>query len=55
MIERLRKHLAQGAEEARAGIFVEDFSVERLIAELDAEKEGERPTADEDESSNPPL
>jgi len=45
-IERLRKHLAEGAEEARAGIFVEDYSVERLIAELNAEGAEEVPSTE---------
>lgn len=35
-LEALRAHLAQGALQARAGQFVEDFSVDQLIAELDA-------------------
>lgn len=36
-LEALRAHLAQGAEQARAGQFVEDYSIDRLIGELDAE------------------
>lgn len=35
-LEALRAHLAQGALQAREGLFVEDFSVDQLIAELDA-------------------
>ena len=35
-LEALRIHLAQGALQAREGLFVEDFSVDQLIAELDA-------------------
>jgi len=35
-LEALRAHLAQGALQAREGQFVEDFSVDQLIAELDA-------------------
>jgi antitoxin ParD1/3/4 len=35
-LEALRIHLAQGALQAREGQFVEDFSVDQLIAELDA-------------------
>jgi antitoxin ParD1/3/4 len=35
-LEALRAHLAQGALQARDGQFVEDFSVDQLIAELDA-------------------
>jgi antitoxin ParD1/3/4 len=35
-LEALRTHLAQGALQAREGLFVEDFSVDQLIAELDA-------------------
>ncbi|MFN4055618.1 MAG: type II toxin-antitoxin system ParD family antitoxin [Alishewanella aestuarii] len=34
-LEALRAHLAQGALQAREGQFVEDFSVDQLIAELD--------------------
>jgi len=36
-LEALRAHLAVGAEQARAGIFVEDYSIDRVIAKLDAE------------------
>ncbi|QNI02143.1 type II toxin-antitoxin system ParD family antitoxin [Halomonas sp. SH5A2] len=36
-IEALRTHLAQGAEQARAGEFVDDFSVDSLINDLDRE------------------
>jgi antitoxin ParD1/3/4 len=35
-LEALRAHLAQGALQAREGLFVEDFRVDQLIAELDA-------------------
>lgn len=35
-LEALRAHLAQGVLQAREGQFVEDFSVDQLIAELDA-------------------
>lgn len=38
-LEALRAHLAQGALQAREGQFVEDFSVDQLIAELDASAE----------------
>ncbi len=33
----LRAHLAQGAEQAAAGDYIEDFSVESLIRDLDSE------------------
>ena len=33
----LRAHLDEGARQANAGEFVDDFSVEKLIEELDAE------------------
>jgi antitoxin ParD1/3/4 len=33
----LRAHLEEGMREADAGLFVEDFSIERLIEELEAE------------------
>ena len=36
-LEALRAHLAQGAEQAKRGEFVEDFSMAALIAELDQE------------------
>jgi antitoxin ParD1/3/4 len=36
-LEALRAHLDEGARQADAGEFVDDFSVERLIEELDAE------------------
>ncbi len=36
----LRAHLAEGEEQARNGEFVENFSMESLIAELDQEFEG---------------
>jgi antitoxin ParD1/3/4 len=35
-LEALRTHLADGAEQARRGEFVEDYSVARVIAESDA-------------------
>lgn len=34
----LRAHVDQGAREADAGIFVEDFSFEKLIEETEAEE-----------------
>jgi antitoxin ParD1/3/4 len=34
----LRRHLDEGARQAEQGIFVEDFSFEKLIAELDEER-----------------
>lgn len=36
-LEALRAHLAQGAEQARSGDFVEGFSMVGLIEELDRE------------------
>jgi antitoxin ParD1/3/4 len=36
-LEALRKHLAEGEAQAMNGDFVKDFSMEKLIAELDQE------------------
>ena len=36
-LEALRTHLAQGAEQSRVGEFVDDFSMNTLINELDNE------------------
>lgn len=36
-LDALRIHLAQGAEQARMGHFVEDFSMDNLIQDLDKE------------------
>jgi antitoxin ParD1/3/4 len=36
-LDALRMHLAQGAEQAREGQFVNDFSMESLINDLDRE------------------
>jgi antitoxin ParD1/3/4 len=36
-LEALRTHLAQGAEQARAGEFVDNFSMHALIGDLDSE------------------
>ena len=36
-LDVLKAHLAQGAEQARAGEFVEGFSMQALIEELDQE------------------
>jgi antitoxin ParD1/3/4 len=36
-IDTLRAHLAEGASQARNGKFVEDFSIDGLIGDLDAE------------------
>ena len=36
--DALRTHLAEGAMQARQGIFVEDYSPDRVIAALDAEE-----------------
>lgn len=37
----LRAHVDQGAREADAGIFVEDFSIDRFLEEMDAEFDAE--------------
>lgn len=36
-MEALRAHLSEGAAQARQGIFIEDYSVDRVIAALDGE------------------
>lgn len=36
-LEALRTHLAQGAKQASAGEFVDDFSMDTLINDLDRE------------------
>ncbi|RYD63803.1 MAG: type II toxin-antitoxin system ParD family antitoxin [Sphingomonadales bacterium] len=36
-LEALRAHLSEGAAQARDGVFVEDYSAERVIAALDSE------------------
>jgi len=36
-LEALRAHLAQGAAQAARGEFVEDYSIEKVISELDQE------------------
>ena len=36
-LEALRAHLGQGTRQAASGIFVEDYSIENIIAELDQE------------------
>jgi antitoxin ParD1/3/4 len=36
-LDALRSHLAQGAEQARAGEFVNNFSMDALISDLDNE------------------
>ncbi len=36
-LEALRTHLVQGAEQARVGEFVDDFSLDTLIDDLDNE------------------
>lgn len=36
-MEALRIHLAEGAAQARAGVFVKDYSVDKVIAALDSE------------------
>ena len=36
-IEALRAHLSEGALQAKNGKFVEDFTMDSLIADLDAE------------------
>ena len=36
-LDALRAHLAQGAQQAERGEFVEDYSIETIISELDEE------------------
>ena len=36
-LEALRTHLAQGAQQANSGDFVDDFSMDTLIGDLDNE------------------
>ena len=36
-LEALRTHLSEGASQAKNGHFVDDFSMDSLIADLDAE------------------
>jgi antitoxin ParD1/3/4 len=36
-LDALRAHLAQGAVQAASGEFVEDYSIEKVISELDQE------------------
>ena len=36
-LEALRAHLAHGAQQAKAGDFVDDFSMDALISDLDNE------------------
>ena len=36
-LEALRDHLAKGAQKAKAGDFVDDFSMDALISDLDNE------------------
>ncbi len=36
-LEALRAHLAQGAQQAKGGDFIEDFSMDSLISDLDSE------------------
>lgn len=36
-LEALRTHLAQGTRQARAGEFMDDFSIDALINDLDSE------------------
>jgi antitoxin ParD1/3/4 len=40
-LEALRAHLDEGARESELGIYVEDFSFEKLIEDLDAEIDDE--------------
>ena len=37
MLQALRVHLAQGAAQAENGEYAQDFSMDKLISELDAE------------------
>ncbi len=36
-LDALRAHLSEGAMQARQGVFVEDYSVDKVIAALDNE------------------
>ena len=36
-LEALRNHLMQGADQAKSGHFVDDFSMDSLISDLDKE------------------
>ena len=36
-LEAIRSHLAQGAEQAKSGDYVENFSMDTLISDLDNE------------------
>jgi antitoxin ParD1/3/4 len=36
-LDALRVHLSEGAKQARDGVFIEDYSADRLIAALDDE------------------
>lgn len=36
-LDALRTHLAQGAQQVKTGDFVEDFTMDALIGDLDAE------------------
>lgn len=36
-LDALRAHLAEGAAQVRAGVFVEDYSVDKVIAALNSE------------------
>ncbi|MBY8824288.1 type II toxin-antitoxin system ParD family antitoxin [Sphingomonas colocasiae] len=37
-LDALRAHLSEGATQARRGVFVEDYSADRVIAALDGEE-----------------
>lgn len=37
-LDALRAHLAEGAEQAKASVFVEDFTMDSLIQDLDDHK-----------------
>lgn len=37
-LDALRAHLSEGAIQARQGVFVEDYSADRVIAALDGEE-----------------
>lgn len=36
-LDALRAHLSEGAAQARRGVFIEDYSADRVIAALDGE------------------
>jgi hypothetical protein len=51
-LQALRAHLAEGARQADAGQFVDGFSIEGVIGELDAELDAQDPENINDPSRN---